>query len=240
MDEIIQGYPEVNKSITNPNVRRENALDRNRPFTFLEFIRDVRETYEPSDLQNFYNEYIRRYNRKLTAKAADDNEIIIERYREFLRDITLNYSTHAEQKFLSQIDFGDKYYLQVAVAFYSKKIRSIISYYQVKRDKLHFSTTRAKLKGSNFGFQQNAYELVIDFLANRSTAAMDYNIDTIKKDVTVSLTEYVDQYTYLILDQFQKKQQSSFQDKYSLEQVHTLMNLQVELSHLVSQKSYPE
>jgi len=42
MDEIIQGYPEVNKSITNPNVRRENALDRNRPFTFLEFIRDVR------------------------------------------------------------------------------------------------------------------------------------------------------------------------------------------------------
>ena len=195
MDEIIQGYPEVNKSITNPNVRRENALDRNRPFTFLEFIRDVRETYEPSDLQNFYNEYIRRYNRKLTTKTATDAEIITERYREFLRDITLNYSTHAEQKFLSQIDFGDKYDLQIAVAFYSKKIRSIISYYQVKRDKLHFSTTRAKLKGSNFGFQQNAYELIVDFLANRSTAAMDYNIDTIKKDVTISLTEYVDQYT---------------------------------------------
>ena len=195
MEEVVQGYPEVNLSITNPDVRRQNALDRNNPFTFLEFIRNVRETYDPSDLQNFYNEYIRRYNKKATTQTASDKEIIIDRYREFLKDITLNYSTHAEKKFLSQIDFSDKYDLQVAIAFYSKKIRSIISYYQVKRDKLHFSTTRAKLKGSNFGFRQNAYELIIDFLSNRDTAALDYNIDKIKEDVTVSLTEYVDQYT---------------------------------------------
>jgi hypothetical protein len=195
MEEIIQGYPEVNLSVTNPNVRRENALDRNRPFTFLEFIEDVRETYEPSDLQNFYNEYIRRYNNKSTAKGASDKEIIIERYREFLRDITLNYTTNAEKKFLSQVDFTDKYDTQIAISFYSRKIRSIISYYQVKRDKLHFSATRAKLKGSNFGFKQNAYNLITDFLANRSTAAQDYNIDTIKENITVSLTEFVDQYT---------------------------------------------
>ena len=195
MEEIIQGYPEVSLSITNPDVRRENALDRNSPFSFLDFIKNVRETYEPSDLQNFYNVYIKRYNRQSVAKGLTDKEIIIERYREFLKDITLNFSTNAEKKFLSQIDFNDKYDLQIAVSFYSKKIRSIISYYQVKREKLHFSTIKAKLKGSDFGFRQNAYNLVTDFLANRSTAAQDYNIDTIKENVTVSLTEYVDQYT---------------------------------------------
>ena len=161
----------------------------------MNLLKNVRETYDPSDLQNFYNEYIRRYNNKSTIKEASDKEIIIERYREFLRDITLNYTTNAEKKFLSQIDFGDKYDLQIAVSFYSRKIRSIISYYQVKRDKLHFSTTRAKLKGSNFGFKQSAYNLITDFLANRSTAAQDYNIDTIKENITVSLTEFVDQYT---------------------------------------------
>jgi len=195
MDEIIQGYPEVNLSITNPNVRRENALDRNVAFTFLEFIKNVPEFYEPDGLQNYYNEYIRRYNKITNSKSTDNKQIIIERYREFLRDITLNYSTNAERKFLSQIDFGDPYDLQIAVQFYSKKIRSIISYYQVKRDKLQFSTTRAKLKGSNFGVQQNAYELVIDFLANRDTAARDYNIEDIKSNLSVSLTEYIDQYT---------------------------------------------
>ena len=125
MDEIIQGYPEVNLSVTNPNVRRENALDRNRPFTFLEFIENVREQYEPEDLQNFYNEYIRRYNNKSVAKAASDKEIIIERYREFLRDITLSYTTNAEKKFLSQVDFTNKYDTQIAISFYSRKIRSI-------------------------------------------------------------------------------------------------------------------
>ena len=195
MDEIIQGYPAVNLSITNPNVKRENALDRNVAFTFLEFIKNVPEFYEPEGLQNYYNEYIRRYNRLSTSKSVDNKQIIIERYREFLRDITLNYSTNAEKKFLSQIDFNDKYDLQVAISFYSKKIRSIISYYQVKRDKLQFSTTRAKLKGSNFGVKQNAYELIVDFLANRDTAALEYNIDDIKTNLSVSLTEYVDQYT---------------------------------------------
>ena len=195
MDEVIQGYPEVNLSITNPNVRRENALDRNIAFTFLEFIKNVPEFYEPTGLQNYYNEYIRRYNKINVSKTSSEKEIIIERYREFLKDITLNFSTNAEKKFLSQIDFGDPYDLQVAVAFYSKKIRSIISYYQVKRDKLPFSTTRAKLKGSNFGLQQNAYELVIDFLANRDTAELDYNIKDVKSNLSISLTEYVDQYT---------------------------------------------
>jgi hypothetical protein len=43
--------------------------------------------------------------RALTENATD-KEIIIERYREFLRDITLNFSTNAEKKFLSQIDFS--------------------------------------------------------------------------------------------------------------------------------------
>jgi hypothetical protein len=46
MEEIIQGYPEVSLSVTNPDVRRENALDRNSPFSFLDFIencsRDLR------------------------------------------------------------------------------------------------------------------------------------------------------------------------------------------------------
>ena len=195
MDEIIQGYPAVNLSITNPNVKRVNALDRNNPFTFLEFVKNVPEFYEPEGLQNYYNEYIRRYNRLKTTKTVDEKEIIIERYREFLRDISINYTTNAEKKFLSQIDFGDQYDLQIAVAFYSKKIRSIISYYQVKRDKLQFSTTKAKLKGSNFGVKQNAYELIIDFLANRESGEIDYNINDIKKSLSVSITEYIDQYT---------------------------------------------
>ena len=83
MDEIIQGYPEVNLSITNPNVRRENALDRNVAFTFLEFIKNVPEFYEPDGLQNYYNEYIRRYNKITNSKSTDNKQIIIERYREF-------------------------------------------------------------------------------------------------------------------------------------------------------------
>tara|TARA_R100000664_G_scaffold6182_1_gene11142 strand:+ start:4943 stop:5260 length:318 start_codon:yes stop_codon:yes gene_type:complete len=99
MDTIVTGYPEVDLSITNPNVSKEDALDRFTPFSFVEFIETVTEQYQPDTLTDFYNTYINRWNTKNTAKPVNNKEIIIERYRDFLKDITLNFSTNAEQRY---------------------------------------------------------------------------------------------------------------------------------------------
>jgi len=195
MDDIVQGYPSVGLSITNPDVSKDKALDRNEPFTFLEFVNATKEIYQPDTLEKFYNHYIKEWNKENKGKRGEDNEIIIERYREFLRDITLNYSTNAERTFLSQIDFNDRNDLQIAISFYSKKIRSVIGYYKEKRDDLYFTNVKHKLKGSNLGAQQAAYDLVIDYLENRSTANIDYDIELIKKNLSISLTEFFDNYS---------------------------------------------
>ena len=47
MGNIIKGYPPIEVSITNPNVNRDYALDKNTPFTFLEFIKNVNDSYQP-------------------------------------------------------------------------------------------------------------------------------------------------------------------------------------------------
>ena len=143
MDTIVTGYPEVDLSITNPNVNQEDALDKFTPFSFVQFIETVSEQYQPETLTNFYNTYLNRWNTKTTGKTVDNKEVIIERYRDFLKDITLNFSTNAEQTFLSQLDFSDPQDLEVGMSFYSKKIRNIISYYKKKRQKVYYSTTKA-------------------------------------------------------------------------------------------------
>ena len=194
MANVIRGFPYVDLSITNPNVRRVDALDKFAPFSYIKFIQTVSETYQPDTLVAFYNDYVNKWNIKTNAKVRDEKDEVIARYRNFLQDITLNFTTNAERTFLTQINFENHHDLEIAMSFYSKKIRDIISYYRRKRDNLHYTTIKTRLKGSSLGADQAATDLIIDFLENRSTANIDYDINIIKKNLSVSLTEYFDNF----------------------------------------------
>jgi len=195
MDNIVTGFPKIPLSITNLNVNERDALDKFAPFTFLDFIKSVSEDYDPDTLAGFYNKYLNRWNQKTTNKEETNTTSIIDLYKDFLKDIALNFSTRAEQRFLTQLDFNDAYDLQIAMSFYSKKIRDVVSYYKKKRELLHYSVTKSKVKGSNLGIEQAAKDIIIDYLENRDTAALDYNIATVKKNLSISLTEYFDNFT---------------------------------------------
>ena len=173
MGNIIKGYPQVSRSITNPNVNRDDALDKFAPFSFLTFIKNVEESFAPDTLQDFYTAYINRWSKISTKKTLGNNELIIERYKDFLKDIALNFSTNAEKKFLTQIDFNDKNDLRIVISYYSKKIRDIITYYNKKRNSLHFSAIKSKVKGTNINLQQTARELILDFLENTNTGKVN-------------------------------------------------------------------
>ena len=77
MDDVVQGYPSVGLSITNPDVSRDKALDRNEPFTFLEFVNATKEIFQPDTLEKFYNHYIKEWNKENKGKRGEDNEIIV-------------------------------------------------------------------------------------------------------------------------------------------------------------------
>ena len=194
MDNITTGFPNVNQSITNPNVNSDEALDKFSPFSFLKFIEIVSESYKPETLTAFYNYYVNKWNTRNVALNKTNTTSILDRYRDFLKDITLNFSSNAERKFLTQLDFNDSYDIQVAMSFFSKKIRDIITYYKKKRNTLHYSLTRSKVKGSSVGVEQASKDIIIEFLENRDTGNIDYSIDEIKKNLSVTLTEYYDNF----------------------------------------------
>ena len=195
MDNITTGFPNVNQSITNPNVNSDEALDKFTPYTFIQFIEIVSEDYKPETLTAFYNDYINRWNTRNVDLSNSNSVSIIDRYKDFLKDITLNFSSNAEKKFLTQLDFNDTYDLRIAMSFFSKKIRNIVTYYKKKRNTLHYSLTKSKVKGSSIGIEQASKDLIIDFLENRSTADIDYNITNLKDNLAVSVTEYYDNFS---------------------------------------------
>lgn len=192
------GYPDVPKSITNPNVNLNDTLDKDGPMPFLTFIKIVSVSYEPDSLQSYYNHYLRSWNNQGKNKVKTDNEVITEKYREFLKEINLNYTTPEEKRFLSKIDFNDPYDLDVVMAFYGKKLRELSRFYNKQRQEVKFSVTKNKLKGSNKGIEISTRELVISYLTNYEDGRMFYDIENILPKFQVELEELYDTYpTYL-------------------------------------------
>lgn len=188
------GYPDVKKSITNPNVKRQDALDVDYPMPFLTFIKIVSSSYEPEAIQNYYNFYIRLWNKNHAGKVVSDNTLIVNKYQEFLKEISLNYTTLEEKKFLKKIDFSDPYDLDIAIGFYSRKLKEISLKYNKKREDLKFELTRKKLKGTNFGIERNIRELILEGLDNMEDSKIILNLSKIKQDLEIEIEEFYDGY----------------------------------------------
>ena len=198
MANVIKGFPPVDLSITNPSVRFEDALDKFAPYSYLKFIQTVSESYQPDTLVAFYNDYVNKWNIKSNKKTTNEKNEIVGRYENFLQDITLNFTTNAERTFLTQINFENPHDLEIAMSFYSKKIRDIISYYKRKRDNLHYTTIKTRLKGSSLGVDHAATDLIIDFLENnfKDHKCIAYLKTSIEKEkFTKDLNILIDQLT---------------------------------------------
>lgn len=195
MSSILQyGYPEVPKSITNPNVSEKDAIDTGSAMSFLEFIKIIKISFEPDIIQTYYNEYLKRWNLKTKAVQTDENAAIVTKYKEFIQEINLKYTTIEERDFLNKIDFNDKHDLDTVLGFYSKKLIEISNYYNSKRDDVKFDITRKKLKGSVVGLEKTILEKTIEYLENKSDGQMQYDIDLIKEKIKVDISELYNTY----------------------------------------------
>jgi hypothetical protein len=175
------------KSITNPNVDIINALDSSQPFSFLEFIKIIEDSVD--NLQNVYIQYLKKWNRVKSVKESEDSLTIIERYRDFIKEINLKYSTTDEQKFLSQLDFNDPLDLEVAIPFYSRKLIEIANYYNKKREEAKYQVTKKKLLGTNNLLSQEIRNNIINYLENVSDGEIYYDIQQIKDDIDLDIDE---------------------------------------------------
>ena len=195
MENIRKGFPQVPQSVTNPNVKSDFALDRNEALSFIDFIKVVKESFEPNTLQDFYAYYLNEWNNRNNNKVKSNRELIIDRYKSFLKELSLVYSNETEKKFLSVIDFDDPDDLAIAISFYSKKLREVTSYYKDKRADLSVTVTKNQTKGSNFNLKKRATEVVINFLESREDSKIAYDVESIRSNINVDLTEYFDSYT---------------------------------------------
>jgi hypothetical protein len=184
----------VPKSITNPNVSNTNALDFGTPFSFLEFIKIIDTVISADVMQSVYMGYIKEWHRVKNAKEEDSKTTIIQKYREFIKDISLNFTNEDEKTFLSQLDLDDPLDLELAVPFYSKKLIEITNFYNKKREELKYQVLKKKMVGTPDLLKTELKNNIISYLEGLQDSAYLFDIDSLKQELSVEIEELYDVY----------------------------------------------
>jgi hypothetical protein len=184
----------VPKSITNPEVDRKYALDVSEPYSFLNFIKNIDNVVTPETSQAFYMEYLKAWNSIKNLKGSDSQQIIVDRYKEFIKDISLNFTNENEKRFLSQINFDDPLDLDVAIPFYSKKLIEITNFYNKKREELKYQVLKKKMVGTPSLLKSELRTNIINYLESLQEGSYIFDIESIKQELDVEVEELYDSY----------------------------------------------
>ena len=196
---INQGAIVIENSITNPNSNPKFWIDSSAPLSFFDFLKHTKQVASPVEFNDTYNQYIHTWY-ELKGETTQNISIKIrDRYVELLRDISLNFTTSEEKRFLSNIDFDNPQDLAIAIPFYSSKLAEICQFYTKKRDQVKYKIEENKAKGTIKGLEKSIFNTIIDYIfidSNDDT----YNtantaLSAIIKNLNIEVEELFDTYS---------------------------------------------
>ena len=188
----------IRDSIVN-EISYVTTKDNAAPYSFLEFITNTNVDYTPEEYNKFYLFYLKTWTETRDNTVVKNNNSYIDYYVSFLKELTITYSTQQELKFLSTLDFTDPVDLDIAIPFYTEKIRQIIVFYKEKRDTTKYVIERNKLKGTDISIEKALFNKIYEYVFSSDTTpnykTINYSLSTLKTYLNVDIEEFVDVYS---------------------------------------------
>lgn len=170
------------------------AKDKDRVFTYIEFVKMFGFEHNSETFITFYKEYVTRWaSIKKQEITLSDEDFVLSKMIEILKSITLDYSSYEEQDFIANIDLTNKEHLKALLAIYSRKIRQITEFYRKKRNESVLIVNKNSFKGAAKSVQEIIYEKIFDYLFSDRNIVPSYV--NIKRDLLISVENYVDIYS---------------------------------------------
>lgn len=171
-----------------------DAKDRNKVFTFIEFIKEFGYDNSSDVILTFYRSYLTKWaNIKKRKDYLDDKEFVKDALTDTLKSITLSYSSYEEQDFLANLDWENDYHKKAIIPFFAEKIKHICDFYRNKRQEVSLIVDKNKFKGTRKSIEEIIYEKIIDFyFGNRNQTPQ---IVELQENLNITLEEYVDTYS---------------------------------------------
>lgn len=168
------------------------ALDSNEPYSYVEWLERTQiSVNEGLDMTAHYNTYLTKWNELTGGKYEDIETLIVNRYKSLLSDISLNYSTDEEKRFISNVDLNNIRQLEAVIPFYVSKIKQVSIYICQQRDLLKHKRMSYQVAGSNQGLIRDVSTTILNEL-NNPEYRVTGNKQPGDKQFTVSLHELYD------------------------------------------------
>lgn len=140
------------------------AATKSKPLTYVEWLK-YETSFDRVSAFEQYTQYLSQwYTKRNTENSSTEVMYIKNIYTELLKQISLEYTTPDEKRFLSNIDYENKNDLDIALPFFAKKLKQIAIYYANQREEVKFSSVKANLKGSDYGINQVVYKHVAEIV----------------------------------------------------------------------------
>jgi len=190
---LSSGFPLIPNSITNSIVVDKNVMDSDAPISFVKF-KTIIGYYNDNNIEEYYTDYIRKWNETKKNENVFQSDEILERYKNFIKEIAINYNTIEEKQFFESIDFDDNLQLEMSIPFFTEKIKTIANYYKGKREEIKTQTTKNKSLGIEIDLKNKIKDFTINFIENLPDSSIKYDISNIKQDLSVEIEELFDSY----------------------------------------------
>lgn len=195
----------VYNSIT--NTLNDQKYDNAQPFSFLEFLNQTQVLTNNYIVQfEDYQIYLKAWNAVTTVSYQDYDTTVREEFIEFLKSVALNYTTAEEKRYLTNIDFNNNDDLEIAVPFFTSKIKQVLLYFASKRDSYVLDLQLAQGKGSVAGITNYIKTTVIETLFGNDIfppITSSQPLSTVSTQLNVEVEEGYDIFNdYFDLDPF--------------------------------------
>ena len=158
-------------SVTNnlDDVKRDSV----KPFSFIEFIDNSRQTEKNNNTIDLYKVYLQSWNQINNKSSTESSSIVKEQFINLFKEITLNYTSPEEKRYLQNLDFSDEENISIAVPFFSSKIKKIILYYQDRRKTHTKDLKEIRSKGNKNNVSNYVKSKLIDFVENNESEEVE-------------------------------------------------------------------
>lgn len=146
-------------------LQRSELYSQTTPVTFITWL-EAKDKVSPDFKVNYtqYQEYIREWLRLNSSKKVADKSFFNALYIDLIKEITLNFSTEEERRFIVNFDYNKTDNLDIILPFFIEKLKGICLYYSNKREKLKETVSLIPYKGTNFHIQRITKNIIVDKL----------------------------------------------------------------------------
>ena len=195
----------VYNSIT--NTLNDQKYDNVKPYSFLEFLNRTQVLTNNYIIQFAdYQIYIKKWNAVTTVTYQDYDTTVRQEFLSFLKSIALNYTTAEEKRYLTNIDFSNNDDLEIAVPFFTTKIKQVLLYFADKRDSYVLDLQLAQGKGSVAGITNYIKTTVIETIFGNDILppiTSSQPLSTVSTQLNVEIEEGYDTFNdYFDIDPF--------------------------------------